>query len=101
MRVSAGQNHSLGLSTAGAGYAWGNNSFGRLGDGTAIDRNSPVEVTGGLTFVRLSAGGGHSLGVTSAGVAYAWGINTSGALGDGTTTHRSAPVAVAGGLTFR
>jgi alpha-tubulin suppressor-like RCC1 family protein len=63
-QLSAGTNHSLGVTSSGILYAWGYNAQGQLGDGTVINRSSPVTVTGGLTgWLEISAGGKHSLGV--------------------------------------
>jgi alpha-tubulin suppressor-like RCC1 family protein len=99
-QLSAGQDHSLGLTATGIAYAWGRNSYGRLGDGTTTSRLSPVTVVGGITnWSQLSAGQSHSLGLTSTGIAYAWGNNADGRLGDGTTTSRLSPVTVVGGIT--
>ncbi len=99
-RVSAGLQHTCGVTTAGAAYCWGGDSTGQLGDGTRLSRFSPVLVLGGLSFAVVSAGSAHTCGVTTAGAAYCWGYNPSGELGDGTTTQRTSPVAVRGGLSF-
>ena len=99
-QLSAGFTHVLGLTSSGIAYAWGNASNGRLGDGTAVTKYSPVSVVGGITnWTQVSAGQTHSLGLTSTGIAYAWGTNSSGELGDGTFTSRSSPVTVIGGIT--
>jgi len=99
-QVSASANHSLGVTSNGIAYGWGNNGYGRLGDGTTTARSSPVSVIGGITnWAQVSAGGSNSLGVTSNGIAYAWGSNDDGQIGDGTTTNRSSPVSVIGGIT--
>ena len=42
--VTAGTDHTCGVTTAGAAYCWGANDSGQLGDGTMIDRLSPVPV---------------------------------------------------------
>jgi alpha-tubulin suppressor-like RCC1 family protein len=98
--ISAGRYFSLGLTNTGVLYAWGAGASGRLGDGTAISRSSPVTVVGGITnWSAISAVGGHSLGLTSSGVLYAWGENLFGTLGDGTTINKSSPVTVVGGIT--
>jgi alpha-tubulin suppressor-like RCC1 family protein len=98
--VTTGQQHTCGLMTSGSAYCWGYNAFGQLGDGTMIDRITPVAVSGGLTFEAVSAGSWHTCGVTTSGSAYCWGRNAGGQLGDGTTTDRYDPVAVVGGLGF-
>ena len=80
--------------------AWGFNGNGRLGDGTTVDKSSPVSVIGGITdWSQVSAGTSHSLGVTSSGIAWAWGFNGNGQLGDGTAVSKSSPVSVIGGIT--
>ena len=98
--VSAEGNSTCGVTTGDAAYCWGNNSGGELGDGTTIDRLTPVPVSGGLDFVSVSAGGSHMCGVTTGGAAYCWGENAEGQLGDGSTTTRLSPVPVSGGMTF-
>jgi alpha-tubulin suppressor-like RCC1 family protein len=99
-QVSAGDIHSLGVTSTGIAYAWGSNDSGRLGDTTATTRSSPVTVVGGITnWTQLSAGGNHSLGVTSTGIAYAWGRNNVGQLGRNNTLNSASPVTVVGGIT--
>jgi alpha-tubulin suppressor-like RCC1 family protein len=93
--VSGGANgFTCGLTTAGAGYCWGLNNVGQLGDGTTTARLTPVAVAGGLTFLQLSAGFAHVSAVATGGTGYAWGANTQGQLGDGTTTNRNVPTAL-------
>jgi len=79
--------------------AWGNNSNGRLGDGTTTQRNAPVAtnltgVLAGKTIVQVVRGSHHSLALTTEGKVYAWGWNGFGQLGDNTGTERTVPVAV-------
>jgi alpha-tubulin suppressor-like RCC1 family protein len=91
--------HTCALTSAGAAWCWGENTFGALGDGSFSNRSSPVHVSGNVTFTAIVAGGfiGHTCGLTAAGTAYCWGENEVGAVGDGSTTDRSAPSPVAGG----
>jgi alpha-tubulin suppressor-like RCC1 family protein len=43
-QVSAGGFHTCGRTLAGVGYCWGYNAYGALGDGTTIDRFTPVPI---------------------------------------------------------
>jgi alpha-tubulin suppressor-like RCC1 family protein len=95
--VGAGAFHSLALTRSGQVLAWGQNASGELGDGTSIDRATPVAVAlpAGTTVTAVSAGAAHSLALTSTGSVLAWGANDHGQLGNGTTSDSPAPVAVA------
>ena len=74
--------------------AWGSNTYGQLGDGTTIDRLTPVQVAGLINATAASAGLYHSLILKSDGTVWGWGSNHFGQLGDGTTTDRSTAVQV-------
>ena len=94
--IAAGQYHSLAVSSTGTVYAWGDNLYGQLGDGTTGNSSVPVRVSlpAGVLATAVGAGDNHSLVVTSTGSVYAWGRNDFGQLGDGSTIQRDAPVAV-------
>jgi alpha-tubulin suppressor-like RCC1 family protein len=96
--VNAGHEYTCGVTTADVAYCWGLNHSGRLGDGTATTRLTPVAVVGGLRFggVSASLNGFTTCGITTGQRAYCWGSNYVGQLGDGTTTTSLTPVAVVG-----
>jgi alpha-tubulin suppressor-like RCC1 family protein len=98
--VSVATAHTCGLTTASTAYCWGFNGGseigGNLGDGTTIDRSTPVPVVGGLSFATVSTGGDHTCGLTTTDDAYCWGNNQSGELGTGTVIGSTRPVKVAG-----
>ncbi|MEK6687380.1 MAG: hypothetical protein AABZ01_02820, partial [Gemmatimonadota bacterium] len=75
-------------------HCWGLNGSGRLGDGTTIQRNAPVPVSGGLSYTIVSAGGQHTCARSTAGSALCWGRNLEGELGDGTSAFKTTPVGV-------
>ncbi|WP_182298980.1 RCC1 domain-containing protein [Cohnella cholangitidis] len=83
--------HTLAIDNDGNVWAWGTNSGGELGDGTTIQRNSPVKIAGLDDVVAVAAGGWHSLAVKSDGTVWTWGNNEYGELGDGTKISRSTP----------
>jgi uncharacterized repeat protein (TIGR02543 family) len=98
-QVTAGDSHSLAVTTQGRVYAWGYNGSGRLGDGTNTNRNTPTLINvpnlqSGESMAHISAGSSHSLAVTTQGRVYAWGLNVSGRLGDGTNTNRNTPTLI-------
>ncbi len=99
--VTAGGNHTVALKSDGTLWAWGYNLYGQLGDGTTINKSTPVQVPGGgNTWVAIAAGGAggnHTVALKSDGTLWAWGYNFYGQLGDGTTINKTTPVQVAGG----
>jgi alpha-tubulin suppressor-like RCC1 family protein len=76
--------------------AWGQNSFGQLGDGSFTQSDVSVPVSG-LDFVTaIAAGRRHSLALLSDGTVMAWGDGASGQLGNGEGRTSDLPVAVEG-----
>jgi hypothetical protein len=72
----------------GVPYAWGNDSWGQLGNRKEEPDSTtpiPVEVPKGVTYSFVATGGETSYGVTSSGDVYAWGDNSTGELGNGKT----------------
>jgi len=64
-QVSAGSQHSCGVTSDNRAYCWGYNTYGQLGDGTVTDHLTPVAVATGRRFLQLSAGNDHTCGVTT------------------------------------
>src|SRR5579862_2590939 len=93
--LSANQQFAVAAKSDGTVWAWGDNTYGQLGDGTQINRNSPVEAAGVTGAINVSAGGYHSLAVTSSGTVWTWGYNGYGELGSGnTSTDRPTPLPI-------
>jgi alpha-tubulin suppressor-like RCC1 family protein len=95
-QVNSGETLTCGVTTdTDRAYCWGKNFEGQLGDGTTINRFTPVPVAGGHLFRQVGEGSHHSCGVTTGARAFCWGQNSSGELGDGTGDNSLTPVAVA------
>ena len=95
--ISAGEAHSLALTSTGQVLAWGFNAVGQLGNASTTDSDTPVPVAlpTGTKVAGVAAGGLHSLALTSTGQVMAWGFGLQGELGNGTSNNNSdTPVMV-------
>jgi alpha-tubulin suppressor-like RCC1 family protein len=76
--VAAGGSHSLALLEDGSVWAWGLNKQGQLGDGTTVNRSTPVAVTGVAGAVAVVAGSMISGALLRDGTVMAWGWGNGG-----------------------
>ena len=84
-QIATGETHTCAVHGA-AGYVscWGNNAFGRLGDGSTLRRLTPVRASGLSGVVEVGVGYYHSCARRATGTVTCWGYNYHGQLGDGT-----------------
>jgi Tol biopolymer transport system component/alpha-tubulin suppressor-like RCC1 family protein/lysophospholipase L1-like esterase/chitodextrinase len=92
--VAADGNHSMALASDGSVWGWGENREGEVGDGTTVDRLTPVGVnlSAGAAVTSIAAGADQSYAVRADGSLLAWGNNAEAELGDGTTINRYLPI---------
>lgn len=88
IHLAAGESHTCGIAADGAAYCWGAGSYGRLGNGSSSNEESPSPVdistiTGNSAFVQISGSFYHTCAVMADGRAYCWGRDLNGALGNG------------------
>jgi hypothetical protein len=89
--------HSCALLASGSVKCWGSNQHGELGDGTRIDRPTPVDVVGlHGPVAAVSAGSFHTCALLRSGAVDCWGSDATQQLPDGTPVDHLRPVAVAG-----
>ena len=81
--VGLGGTFSVVIDEHGGLWAWGDNQFGQIGDGTNVVRSSPVQVMENV--VHVAVGANHTLAITAEGHLYAWGDAREGQLGTGQT----------------
>lgn len=85
-QVAGGYEHALALLSDGTVRAWGENSYGQLGNGTTTESLTPVPVSGLSGVVAVAAGGENSFALLANGTVVAWGDNEYGELGNGATS---------------
>ncbi len=95
-QVAAGRNHSLALRSDGSVWAWGENGYGQVGDGTLVDKLRAVKVTGLSGVVDVEAGAEFSVAVLGNGSVMTWGRSGNGQLGNGFKGTRTVPGQVPG-----
>lgn len=89
------------VSTTGAGYCWGNNTAGELGNTeVAVTRATPFPIAGAISFQSISAGMDFACGLAVNGDAYCWGKGDLGQLGEGGQLSSLLPVRVASDQKF-
>jgi alpha-tubulin suppressor-like RCC1 family protein len=87
--LSAGYGRTCALLAGGVIKCWGLNESGQLGDGTKIDRTSPLSVADVASgAVTISVGWLHVCALLSNGAVECHGYNGWGQLGDSTNTDR-------------
>jgi alpha-tubulin suppressor-like RCC1 family protein len=91
--------HSCARRADGSVSCWGPNAAGQLGDGSVVDRDVPVRVTGLQNAVAMALGTAHTCALQASGQAQCWGLNDFGQLGDDSRANRLSPVPVED-LTF-
>jgi alpha-tubulin suppressor-like RCC1 family protein len=104
-QVASGQGFSAAIKTDGTLWTWGNNSNGKLGDNTVVNKPTPVQVFGSATNWKQvdCAFGAFAAAIKTDGTLWTWGNNASyGPLGDNTVVNKPTPVTTfAGGTNWK
>ncbi|MDQ6791601.1 MAG: hypothetical protein M3075_13280 [Candidatus Dormibacteraeota bacterium] len=83
--IAGGDQHSLALKSDGTVWAWGNDGWGQLGNGSYARSTTPLQVSGLSGMTAIAAGSLHNLAVKSDGTVWAWGFNYYGQVGNRTS----------------
>lgn len=98
--TALGGNHSLALTSEARVFSWGFNIVMQLGDGTNLNRTTPLDITDNFALgideeiIKIVGGNNHSGAVTNQGNVFTFGHNSYGQLGDGTETNQGIPVKI-------
>ena len=97
--ISAGGEHTCGITTEDLAYCWGGGAKGQLGNKALTDSAVPVAVDtsgvlAGKTIKSLSAGESFTCALASDDKVYCWGGADSGQLGNNSLVDSNTPVAV-------
>ncbi len=94
VKIFGGSFNTYALMSNGTVYAWGNNDYGQLGDGTTTSRAQPALLPGFENVVDI-AGGGHSMcALLENGEVWCIGRGENGQLGHGAFVSSSTPVKI-------
>ena len=78
---------SYAITTAGASYAWGLNTYGQTGNGTITNTSTPVLVSS--SYVAMVGGNSHTTWLQNTGRVFSMGYDGYGTLGDNLTVNKS------------
>jgi len=89
--ISAGTTTSYALKKSGILYAWGDNTYGQLGDSDTVNALAPVLVHTARRFKQVSAGGVSAAALGVDGTLWTWGYGGDGQLGNNDTLNVPVP----------
>ncbi len=98
--IDAGYDSAVALTSTNRIFTWGDNTSGKLGDGTTTLQSLPIDVTNNLNpntpveVKKIVAGDGNTMVWLTGNVVRMAGRNNSGQLGQGNITSTPSPVSV-------
>lgn len=91
---SAGPSVSFAIKNNGTLWAWGNNAFGQLGDGTTTNQLFPIQIGTSTNWETVETNGYTTIATRSDGTVWAWGSNYYGGFGNGTYSDSNIPIQI-------
>jgi alpha-tubulin suppressor-like RCC1 family protein len=103
LTISTGANHSMGIRADGSLWAWGDNSMGQVGTGSASQQyyTFPAKIDGGLLkWISVAGGAMFTIAIKEDGTLWSWGENIFGQLGRSGTLNRPGQVGMSADWKF-
>ena len=86
------------INSSGELYGWGRNNLGQVGNNTAADVSSPVQIGSLTDWSSLASGDNFTLAIKENNTLWSWGTSSRGELGQNNTITLSSPTQI-GALT--
>jgi|GEM_PF-3594151 len=96
LQVTAGQEHTCGVTVDHEIKCWGYNADGELGNGTTTNSLSAVAIAVSKTWMFVESSRYSTCAIDDGGNGYCWGEGSNGQLGNGSTADKSTPTLVSG-----
>ena len=93
--ISAGDDQLYATKTNGTLWAWGSNTYGKLGQNNETNYSSPVQIPG-TTWSKVQASYHAGVAIKTNGTLWVWGSGIKGGLGQNNRTSYSSPVQIPG-----
>lgn len=91
--IVSSERHTVSLKNDGTLWVWGDNIYGKLGDGTTIKKASPIQI-GTAIWQKIAVNSTNTAAIKSDGTLWIWGDNNFGVLGDGTNVSKNIPTQI-------
>lgn len=89
--VKAGNNHSLGMTSEGNIWGWGDNKMMEITNSSSQRINISTQIGSSSIWTKICAGNNFNIALDNQSNLYSWGENYSGQLGIGSTACKSIP----------
>ena len=101
IKVGGGYQSAVGIrKNDGRLFAWGDNTYGQLGDNSRTIRTSPISISITDSFIDVVGGTNYFIALRSDGRLFSWGNNAIYFLGNNSTASRSVPGSVSTADSF-
>jgi alpha-tubulin suppressor-like RCC1 family protein len=94
--IAGGSGHAIALRSDGTVWAWGDNTYGDLGNGTNTQRDYAAPVLGLTNAIAIASGDFHCFALCSDGRVWGWGLNEVDELGIGNENDQATPILISG-----